>query len=490
MVAAGAGGASNGRGSSILDNADANSSMALSAMNRSVGGGGEWSAFDPDADEGDNDYYGDNADDSRGTKRSRVSDVELVRGALDASGNNLSVDQQRRLSGMSKDGFSYDGGMMGGDDGMMLPDDMDDAFGDNNVSNLSRMSGGTEFGGVSGDGVGGLDDSVTSQKAKRKRKRRKIVIDNDKTELSSDEIKRNLSDTSKIIGPKFDPRGVVAQEGNDVVALEDDDEDRGEGRRGIREMTWEERLVRPCLGDDGMLAPELLRLWARTLTTDGTTGWRMRRSVRRQLAMARMDREREEKEDDDEVENARQQQNANDDDMGMMMDDGGASFMDASNNWGAGIGGEDHDDVMMPAGDETVADVMGGYGAFDDNAATYGKSEMGGESFSLRAVNDIAGVDDDDDNNNNNNGEADAVDTRDPGQKWHPHTTKVLDMLRRNMEGQHSLSYDELSKGCSRRTAAGVFFELLQLKSWNFVEIQQQGPYGDIVISKGAKFAQ
>jgi len=174
--------------------------------------------------------------------------------------------------------------------------------------------------------------------------------------------------------------------------------------------------------------------------------------------------------------------------MGMMMDDGGASFMDASNNWGAGIGGEDHDDVMMPAGDETVADVMGGYGAFDDNAATYGKSEMGGESFSLRAVNDIAGVDDDDDNNNN--GEADAVDTRDPGQKWHPHTTKVLDMLRRNMEGQHSLSYDELSKGCSRRTAAGVFFELLQLKSWNFVEIQQQGPYGDIVISKGAKFAQ
>ena len=113
--------------------------MALSAMNRS--GGGEWSAFDPDADDDGNNYYdGDAMDDSRMSKKSRVSDVEVVRGALDASGN-LSVDQ-RRVSGMSKDGFSYDDGMMGGDDGMMLPDDVDDAFNANaNLSNnMSRMS--------------------------------------------------------------------------------------------------------------------------------------------------------------------------------------------------------------------------------------------------------------------------------------------------------------------------------------------------------------
>ena len=61
--------------------------------------------------------------------------------------------------------------------------------------------------------------------------------------------------------------------------------------------------------------------------------------------------------------------------------------------------------------------------------------------------------------------------------KWHKHTVKVLSMLKRNMgTGQEEpededtepkpthLSFFTLSKGCSRRTAASVFFELLQLK--------------------------
>lgn len=61
--------------------------------------------------------------------------------------------------------------------------------------------------------------------------------------------------------------------------------------------------------------------------------------------------------------------------------------------------------------------------------------------------------------------------------KWHKHTVKVLSMLKRNMgtseeaqEGEDTepkptyLSYFTLSEGCSRRTAASVFFELLQLK--------------------------
>jgi hypothetical protein len=61
--------------------------------------------------------------------------------------------------------------------------------------------------------------------------------------------------------------------------------------------------------------------------------------------------------------------------------------------------------------------------------------------------------------------------------KWHKHTVKVFSMLKRNMatdedeeeqEGAEpkpdQLSYFTLSEGCSRRTAASVFFELLQLK--------------------------
>jgi len=51
--------------------------------------------------------------------------------------------------------------------------------------------------------------------------------------------------------------------------------------------------------------------------------------------------------------------------------------------------------------------------------------------------------------------------------KWHKHTLKVYSMLRRNMGSTatddednkpDNLSYNRLSKGCSRRTAAGVFF--------------------------------
>ena len=122
------------------------------------------------------------------------------------------------------------------------------------------------------------------------------------------------------------------------------------------------------------MAPELLRLWARTLSTDGTIGYRLRRSVRRQLALAKLDEEQEEAED---VENVR---NGIDDDgaAGGMYDDS-MNFMDG-NDWGAG-----DDDVMMPTGDESFADVNNEF----ENVATYGKSEMGGESFSLKAVNEL-----------------------------------------------------------------------------------------------------
>jgi len=80
---------------------------------------------------------------------------------------------------------------------------------------------------------------------------------------------------------------------------------------------------------------------------------------------------------------------------------------------------------------------------------------------------------------------------KDASSKWHPHTVKVLDMLKRNMTDKSiTLSYIELSKGCSRRTAAGVFFELLQLKSWDYIELEQNGEYADIVVAKGNKFEQ
>jgi cohesin complex subunit SCC1 len=52
------------------------------------------------------------------------------------------------------------------------------------------------------------------------------------------------------------------------------------------------------------------------------------------------------------------------------------------------------------------------------------------------------------------------------------------------------LQFDQLSKNTSRRTAASVFFELLQLKTWDYIELDQDEPYGDITISAGPKFEE
>jgi cohesin complex subunit SCC1 len=80
--------------------------------------------------------------------------------------------------------------------------------------------------------------------------------------------------------------------------------------------------------------------------------------------------------------------------------------------------------------------------------------------------------------------------------KWHKHTVKVYSMLKDNMaapgEGQDEageepkpewLSYEKLSTGCSRRTAAGVFFEILQLKTWDYIDLDQDESFGDIKVS-------
>ena len=86
---------------------------------------------------------------------------------------------------------------------------------------------------------------------------------------------------------------------------------------------------------------------------------------------------------------------------------------------------------------------------------------------------------------------------------------KVLTMLQQNIRGgipdeeEEAKDYDEekpekptelyfnaMSKNCSRRTAAGVFFELLQLKTWDFVELDQDEPYGDFAISAGSRFQE
>jgi cohesin complex subunit SCC1 len=88
--------------------------------------------------------------------------------------------------------------------------------------------------------------------------------------------------------------------------------------------------------------------------------------------------------------------------------------------------------------------------------------------------------------------DADDNETRqDPGDqivssssKWHKHTVKVYNVLRSRMTDETpELSYQKLCpKSVSRRTAAGVFFELLQLKTWDIIDLGQDKSYADIMV--------
>lgn len=53
------------------------------------------------------------------------------------------------------------------------------------------------------------------------------------------------------------------------------------------------------------------------------------------------------------------------------------------------------------------------------------------------------------------------------------------------------MTYNQLTKHTqSRRTAAGLFFELLQLKTLNYIDVDQSRPYGDIKITQATRFAE
>jgi cohesin complex subunit SCC1 len=156
----------------------------------------------------------------------------------------------------------------------------------------------------------------------------------------------------------------------------------------------------------------------------------------------------------------------------------------------------DDEDMPVPFDDEEPKAPMAA-NAFDDDVLNKSPDGRRDSSLELGLVNDL---------------EDDIIEEEvDPRQtlgdelvssnsKWHKHTVKVYKLLKRSMaSGQEAedeeekpgeISYDSLSKGSSRRTAAGVFFELLQLKTWDFIELDQNESYGDIKISPGVKFGE
>jgi hypothetical protein len=52
---------------------------------------------------------------------------------------------------------------------------------------------------------------------------------------------------------------------------------------------------------------------------------------------------------------------------------------------------------------------------------------------------------------------------------------------------QASVKFGDVSRGLTRKQAARGFFELLVLKSWDCIDVQQAAPYADISITKAVR---
>jgi cohesin complex subunit SCC1 len=284
-----------------------------------------------------------------------------------------------------------------------------------------------------------------SQSARKaKKKRRKIITDN--SELSSAHIRQMLDDTSRIM-------------------MKESDREPYKSERSI-----EERFFLPCMHHD-LLPDAVLAVWRNNMSMA------MGKSV--EYEMKSDDAEDEEAP----VENPRQgdatddaampKTDANDD--SFPMDD------DQQPQEDDGIPFDNDDqfpmDEAMPPMDQNrtlplymflrstlfLTLLLLEFSSDDDRSV-----------FSLGATNDLQ----------------DDIEIDEPvgSTKWHKNTIKVFEVLKYNLKEKDVISFQTLSKSATRRTAAGLFFEMLQLKTLNYIEIDQDESFGDIQITQGVRF--
>ena len=372
------------------------------------------------------------------------------------------------------------------------------------------------------------DKKRKSSNKGRKRKRRKVRANEGDIELTSAEIRTMLENTDDIVNrpppigqedkkkkPPFELKGLTVTNASPLL---------------MNYLSYEQLFDRPALADDGGASPELLELWEQSA--------KLRDEFRQEqqpvtAALRGEPREPEEVEDDnddeevdkrklrsgpkkqaagsnsaggddsvqeDSVEVARQGQNVDMDALPIPEQDVEDAPIPPQDN--------DLDTQFLPAEEEEEPPVIpdddeppptepeAEHLQVDDAAERQRKS-----SLSLGLVNSLG-----DDMEWENEEEEDRQEAGEEivssSTKWHKHTIKVYSLLKSRMvppgasvseedaDKEPYLSYNILSDGCSRRTAVGVFFELLQLKTWDFIELNQDEPYGDIVIAPGAKFAE
>lgn len=551
-------------------------SSALAAVNLTldsdVMGGGtqrldqeeeeEWHAFDPEEEEEEEENIGRHELDStldtdvnatRRTKESDVSEIELVRadesqgqismiGRPSAIGSDLAsigpnhqslIEEKSQVSDgeypihVEEEEEEEVGGIPFEETADLQPVDSSFISVDDNTSVGKKRKGsdidGLELG-LSNDMTQEQEETPQPVKKPRKktglkgpkrlRKRRRVEIDNDATELTSDHIKNMLRDTSDIV--QQNRSHPADYEGSDAeVHVPEYLLPRRERMmknpvaQFIATLPNDVLLGRPNCADDGGVHPKLLAVWEMNFSRlhgkpfpfqlRGAAGEEQRRELDENKVGDTAMQESDEEEDEIEVGRRNEDSMTAISQGRLSMEFPGETIMEEGEEEGVAFTQHDDEDMNIPMEEEEEAFAQHHDSGVDFEPNVPGMqsptpSEQSDKStFSLGAVNDL---------------EADLID--EPRQvegpedeiassstKWHKHTVKVLELLKRNMtmdspndeeDVPNELSYDKLSYGTSRRTACGVFFELLQLKTWDFIELEQESSYGDIIIKPGSRF--
>lgn len=348
--------------------------------------------------------------------------------------------------------------------------------------------------------IGGLSSVQSPQRKKRKqnnrivlRKRRRIVIDNNETELTSEHMKEMLRDTSDLITKPIHPasysnddEGTKSQYQLDTIAAP-----------LVENLTYDQLLARPNMADDGMLHPKLLELFQRNqcIVLGKTPPVRFRETSNSPAESKATDLEEQMQESViTDVELRRGALTPGRDSLaGTVSLDQEEEEEPAKEIQQESLSVElPPDDLMMPPQNDENEEILAEQQDFEMiSSPPLERQSLSTQAsvLSLGAVNDLES-DFLSKQSTTTDRQEQGSDLISSSSKWHSNTVKVLEIIKREMEktDDNTLSFQSLTKGCRRRTASGFFFELLQLKTWDFIEVNQQESYGDILVRPGARF--
>jgi cohesin complex subunit SCC1 len=81
--------------------------------------------------------------------------------------------------------------------------------------------------------------------------------------------------------------------------------------------------------------------------------------------------------------------------------------------------------------------------------------------------------------------------------QWHPNTMRMCKLLRTRIaaaakekphERPPTVAFSQVTRNARRTKAANLFWEVLQLKTWDFIEVDQEHAYDDVQITAAARF--